>query len=660
MEDNNQRPPNFGPEREPDDEDSDTSNSFLSGRGIWLLLLLFLGVFLAVQYFQYPAGETIPYSELKQKVTDGKVEKVRITEQLLVAHPTEEGLQKAKEASDKDMEVWRAVRVEDDESFLKLLDEKGIEYRREYQSGCEGSYVWLWIAPLVIMFLLWGFFMRRLSGLGGRSNPAMNFGKTEADVHLEEGTGVTFEDVAGCKEAKEELQEIIEFLKKPDKFTRLGGKVPKGVLLVGPPGTGKTLLARAVAGEADVPFFNLSGSDFVEMFVGVGASRVRDLFEQAKEKAPCIIFVDELDAIGKQRGSGGFQGNDEREQTLNALLVEMDGFDSQAGVIVLAATNRPEILDPALLRAGRFDRHISVNKPDVRGREQILEVHTRGVVVADDVDLHVIAAQTAGMVGSDLANAVNEAALLAARRGKDEVEMDDFQDAIERVMAGLEKRSRRLSDKEREIVAFHESGHAIVAGAVKHADRVHKVSIVSRGMGALGYTLQVPMEDRHLMTRNELRDKITTLLGGRAAESIIFGDISTGAANDISRVTDIARRMVRKFGMSELIGNVAYGDEGGEGQMSRMPGARPDYSDQTAEAIDSEVHGLVDNLYERTIALLKKNRDVLHEMAEYLKENEVLDGDDLDDFLERVEPLEDGDEYNALGSPPDPSPTGTS
>ncbi len=662
MEDNNQRPPNLGPERDPEhDEDPNAPNTFLSGRGIWLLLLLFLGVFLAVQYFQYPAGETIPYSQLKQKVQEGKVEKVRITDQLLVATPTEDALQEAKKSSDKDMEVWRAVRVENDESFLKLLDEKGIEYRREYQSGCEGSYVWLWIAPLVIMFLLWGFFMRRLSGLGGRSNPAMNFGKTEADVHLEEGTGVTFEDVAGCKEAKEELQEIIEFLKKPDKFTRLGGKVPKGVLLVGPPGTGKTLLARAVAGEADVPFFNLSGSDFVEMFVGVGASRVRDLFEQAKEKAPCIIFVDELDAIGKQRGSGGFQGNDEREQTLNALLVEMDGFDSQAGVIVLAATNRPEILDPALLRAGRFDRHISVDKPDVRGREQILEVHTRGVVVADDVDLHVIAAQTAGMVGSDLANAVNEAALLAARRGKNEVEMDDFQDAIERVMAGLEKRSRRLSDKEREIVAFHESGHAIVAGAVKHADRVHKVSIVSRGMGALGYTLQVPMEDRHLMTRNELRDKITTLLGGRAAEAIIFGDISTGAANDISRVTDIARRMVRKFGMSELIGNVAYGDEGGEGQMSRMPGARPDYSDQTAEAIDNEVHDLVDNLYERTIALLKKNSDVLHEMAEYLKENEVLDGDDLDDFLERVEPLEEGDEYDDdLASPPDPSPTGTS
>ncbi len=661
MEDNDQRPPNLGPERDP--EHDDDPSTFVSGRGIWLLLLLFLGVFLAVQYFQYPAGETIPYSELKQKVQQGQVEKVRITDQLIVAHPTESALEEAKDdAEDGDMEVWRAVRVEGDDSFVELLDEQGIEYRREYQSGCEGSYIWLWIAPLVIMFLLWGFFMRRLSGLGGRNSPAMNFGKTQADVHLEEGTGVTFEDVAGCKEAKEELQEIIEFLKKPDKFTRLGGKVPKGVLLVGPPGTGKTLLARAVAGEADVPFFNLSGSDFVEMFVGVGASRVRDLFEQAKEKAPCIIFVDELDAIGKQRGSGGFQGNDEREQTLNALLVEMDGFDSQAGVIVLAATNRPEILDPALLRAGRFDRHITVDKPDVRGREQILEVHTRGVVVSENVDLHVIAAQTAGMVGSDLANAVNEAALLAARRGKSEVEMEDFQDAIERVMAGLEKRSRRLSDKEREIVAFHESGHAIIAGTVEHADRVHKVSIVSRGMGALGYTLQVPMEDRHLMTRNELRDKITTLLGGRAAESIVFGDISTGAANDIKRVTDIARRMVREFGMSELIGNVSYGDDAGEGQMSRMPGARPDYSDETAEAIDQEVHDLVENLYERTIALLNKNRDILDEMAEYLKENEVLDGEDLEAFLERVEPLDEDTSFDAgLASPPNPSSaTGTS
>jgi len=336
----------------------------------------------------------------------------------------------------------------------------------------------------------------------------------------------------------------------------------------------------------------------------------------------------------------------------------MDGFDARSGVIVLAATNRPEILDPALLRAGRFDRHINVDRPDVRGRKQILEVHTRGIVVSDDVDLHVIAAQTAGMVGSDLANAVNEAALLAARRGKDEVEMDDFQDAIERVMAGLEKRSRRLSDKERNIVAFHESGHAIVAGAVEHADRVHKVSIVSRGFGALGYTLQLPMEDRHLMTRNELRDKITTLLGGRGAESITFEDVSTGASNDLKRVTDIARRMVREFGMSDLIGNLNYSEDG-DGQAVRMPGARPDYSDETAEAIDQEVHKLVENLFKRTLAILEQNSDVLEEMAEYLKEHEVLDGEDLEEFMDRVRPLDEDTSFDAGFASPTPSTTGT-
>jgi len=655
MEDNNQRPPNLGPDRDPNREED--PNAFFSGRGIWLLLLLFLGVFLAVKYFQSPAGDQIPYSKLKQNIRDGKVEHVKLTEDFIVARPTEKALEEVSEGENKQVEVWRTARIEEDDSLIELLDEQEIEYEREPRSSCEASYIWLWIAPLIVVFLLWGFFMRRLSGLGGRNSPAMNFGKSQADVHLEEGTGVTFDDVAGCEEAKEELQEIIEFLKTPEKFTRLGGQVPKGVLLVGPPGTGKTLLARAVAGEADVPFFNLSGSDFVEMFVGVGASRVRDLFEQAKEKAPCIIFVDELDAIGKQRGSGGFQGNDEREQTLNALLVEMDGFDARSGVIVLAATNRPEILDPALLRAGRFDRHINVDRPDVRGRKQILEVHTRGIVVSDDVDLHVIAAQTAGMVGSDLANAVNEAALLAARRGKDEVEMDDFQDAIERVMAGLEKRSRRLSDKERNIVAFHESGHAIVAGAVEHADRVHKVSIVSRGFGALGYTLQLPMEDRHLMTRNELRDKITTLLGGRAAESITFEDVSTGAANDLKRVTDIARRMVREFGMSDLIGNVNYSDDS-DGQGMQIPGARPDYSNETAEAIDEEVHNLIENLFHRTIAILEQNADILEEMADYLKDNEVLDGEELEDFMERVRPLEEESKYDSGFASPTPSTTG--
>ncbi len=642
MTDDSNRPPSFGPDQQ--GPDSNTPNSFFTGRGIWVLLLLVVGIFLAVNYAQYPDGKTIPYSELKQNVKAGKVQSVQIAEQAILAKPTDEAQKTLQdESGEQTIDQWRSVRVQNDESFVPLLEKHDVEYSAEYQSGCESSYIWLWIAPLVLMFLFWGYIMRRMGGgMGGQNSPAMNFGKTQSEVHLEEGTGVTFEDVAGCQEAKEELQEVIEFLKKPEKFTRLGGQVPKGVLLVGPPGTGKTLLARAVAGEADVPFFNLSGSDFVEMFVGVGAARVRDLFEQAKEKAPCIIFVDELDAIGKKRGSGGFQGNDEREQTLNALLVEMDGFDSESGVIILSATNRPEILDPALLRAGRFDRHIKVDRPDKRGRFQILEVHSRGVIVSDDVDLEVIAAQTAGMVGSDLANAVNEAALLAARRDKDEVEMEDFQDAIERVIAGLEKRSRRLGDKERNIVAYHESGHAVVGGALEHADRVHKVSIVSRGFGALGYTLQVPMEDRNLMTRNELLDKITALLGGRAAETIIFGDISTGAANDLQRITDMARRMVREFGMSDRIGNVSYGSGGGDDdQQMMMPNSRPDYSDKTAEEIDDEVHSIIERLFNRTIALLEKNRNVLEDMAEYLKENEVLDGEDLEEFLERVEGLDE-------------------
>ncbi|MFB6263350.1 MAG: ATP-dependent zinc metalloprotease FtsH [Bradymonadaceae bacterium] len=637
MEDDNQRPPpNLGPDRDPEDN---TPGSLFSSRSIIVLLLIFLGVFLAIKFLDYPSGPTIPYSELKDKIRQGQVESVEISDQTIIATPTEKALKaaKKKKKNDSSMEAWRSVRVEGDEKFVDLLEKHGVEYKAEYKTGCEGSSIWLWIAPLIVMVLLWSFFMRRLSGLGGRNSPAMNFGKSQADVHLEEGTGVTFNDVAGCEEAKEELQEVIEFLRSPEKFTRLGGQVPKGVLLVGPPGTGKTLLARAVAGEADVPFFNLSGSDFVEMFVGVGAARVRDLFEKAKEKSPCIIFVDELDAIGKQRGQGGFQGNDEREQTLNALLVEMDGFDSRTGVILLA-----------LLRAGRFDRHIAVDRPSKRGREEILEVHTRGVVVGDDVDLEVIAAQTAGMVGSDLANAVNEAALLAARRDKDEVEMEDFQDAIERVMAGLEKTSRRLTDKERDIVAHHEAGHAVVAAAVEHADRVHKVSIVSRGIGALGYTLQVPLEDRTLMTRNELRDKISTLLGGRGAETIIFGDISTGASNDLQRVTDIARRMIREFGMSDTIGNVSYSEEGGEQNSAPVSLGGKDYSEETAEAIDREVHQVIETLFERTLAILRKNRDVLEDMADYLKDEEVLDGEELEQFLDRVAPLSDTEEVERI------------
>jgi cell division protease FtsH len=627
------RGPNQNRKPDPDDE---SSQGIFSSRLTWIILLLVLGGMLVINQLQQPSGKVIPYSEFKQKVAAGEVESVTFKEQqkIILAEPTEEALEEARAETEDEFDVWRAVRVEDDESLIPLLDEHGVAVEAQYDPGCDGSFFWIWIAPLLVLFLLWSFFMRRMSGMGGPNSPAMQFGKSKAKAYKEEGTGVNFGDVAGCEEAKAELAEIVEFLQKPEKFTRLGGKVPKGVLLVGPPGTGKTLLARAVAGEADVPFYNLSGSDFVEMFVGVGAARVRDLFEQAQDSAPCIIFVDELDAIGKQRGGGGYQGNDEREQTLNALLVEMDGFDSRSGVILLAATNRPEILDPALLRPGRFDRQVGVDRPDKRGRLAILKVHARSIVVSDNVDLSIVAAQTPGFVGADLANAVNEAALLAARKSKDSVEMDDFQEAIERVIAGLEMKSRRLNEKEKDIVAYHESGHAIVAGALEEADPVHKVSIVSRGMGALGYTLQVPLEDRYLMTRNELRDKICGLLGGRAAETLIFGDVSTGASNDLQRVTDIAKRMVRDYGMSETLGNVSYGDDS-QGGMAQAFGKRA-YSEQTAVSIDREVHELIDDLFGKTVAILEKNRDLLEEMAEFLKENEVLEGDQLKEMLGRV------------------------
>ncbi len=647
---NNLQNPKPSPDRKPD-ADGDQSPGIFSSRLTWILLLLVLGVLLVVQQLQQPAGKVIPYSEFKERVAEGQVESVNFKEEqrVIIAEPTEEALEKARQQTEDEFDVWRTVRVSEDDQLVPLLEKHGVETEAQYDPGCEGGFFWIWIAPLVIIFLLWSFFMRRMGGgMGGPNSPAMQFGKSRAKEYREEGTGVTFDDVAGCDEAKTELSEIVEFLQEPEKFTRLGGKVPKGVLLVGPPGTGKTLLARAVAGEAEVPFYNLSGSDFVEMFVGVGAARVRDLFEQAQDSAPCIIFVDELDAIGKQRGSGGFQGNDEREQTLNALLVEMDGFDSRSGVILLAATNRPEILDPALLRPGRFDRQVGVDRPDKRGRLAILQVHARSIVMVEDIDLEVVAAQTPGFVGADLANVVNEAALLAARKGKDAVSLEDFQEAIERVIAGLERKSRRLNDKEKNIVAYHESGHAIVAGALENADPVHKVSIVSRGIGALGYTLQVPLEDRYLMTRNELRDKICGLLGGRAAEEIIFGDISTGASNDLQRITDIAKRMVRDFGMSEVLGNVSYGDDS-KGGMN--PFAGKDYSEETAVSIDKEVHQIIDELYAKTVTILKNNRELLDEMADHLIENEVLDGDELDEMIERVRPFEGSADGNVAPTP---------
>ncbi len=640
MEDRNQG----NPPRDPGNQPDPLGGTFAS-RTIWIAVLIGLATLLIFHHFQGPGTVVeIPYSDLKERIAATEVESVVISDWSVVATPTEEARDRFRaETEDETFDQWEATRLPQDETLLPLLEAQNIEVKVHHDPGCgNGGMLWIWLLPLLILFLFWGFLIRRMQGMntpgGGGNSQVMSFGKSRAKVYAEEGTGVTFEDVAGVDEAKEELQEVISFLREPSKFTRLGGKVPKGVLLVGPPGTGKTLLGRAVAGEAEVPFYNLSGSDFVEMFVGVGAARVRDLFQQAQENSPCIIFVDELDAIGKTRGGGGFQTNEEREQTLNALLVEMDGFDARSGVIIIAATNRPEVLDPALLRSGRFDRQVVVDRPDKKGRHQILQVHARGVVIGEDVDLEIVAAQTPGFVGADLANIINEAALLAARKEKDAVEMSDFQDAIERVIAGLEKKSRRLSEKETNIVAYHESGHAIVAGALKGADPVHKISIVSRGIGALGYTLQVPLEDRYLVTRQELRDRICMLLGGRAAEKIIFGDVSSGAANDLQRVTDIARRMIMQYGMNPTIGNLSYGEETspflkGTGMSSRQ------YSERTAEKIDDEVHKMVEELYARTLDLLEKNLDLLHEMSEKLKEEEVLEGDQLDEFMDRVLPM---------------------
>jgi cell division protease FtsH len=472
------------------------------------------------------------------------------------------------------------------------------------------------------------------SGVGARGG-LMSVGRVKAKVYVEKEVGVTFTDVAGVDEAKEELREVVEFLRTPEKFRRLGGHIPKGILLVGPPGTGKTLLAKAVAGEANVPFFSISGSEFVELFVGVGASRVRDLFDQAREKAPCIVFIDELDALGKARGFGPM-AHEEREQTLNQLLVEMDGFDPRAGVILMAATNRPEILDPALLRAGRFDRHVLVDRPDKAGRLAILEVHARAVKLDARTDLQVIAGMTAGFVGADLANVVNEAALLAARRGREAVKLDDLQEAVERIVGGLEKKNRVLNAAERERVAHHEVGHALVALSIPGSDAVQKISIIPRGIAALGYTIQLPTEDRFLMTRAELENKIATLLGGRAAEEMIYGETSTGAQDDLLKATDVAKSMVKTYGMSQELGAVSFErDRQPLLLQTGQPPLRGDYSEATAREIDCEVRRIIDEQYARVRTLLQSQRQILQEAARLLLERETMSGDDLKTLLAR-------------------------
>jgi cell division protease FtsH len=587
------------------------------------LVLAFL-VLLGLSFFiKDPRAQELPYSELKNRIAQKQVSEVRIGQDVVEAVPTP-AIQKSSGVT-----VWRAARV-DDPSLVSLLEANNVQYKG-VMTGALQRWLGLLIIPLLFVGV-WFMALRRMNPTQG----VLTVGKSRARIVGEEGTGVNFGDVAGVDEAKTELQEIVEFLKSPQKFASLGAKIPKGVLLVGPPGTGKTLLARAVAGEAGVTFFQLSGAEFVEMFVGVGAARVRDLFAQAKAQAPCIIFIDELDALGKARTPGGvLGGNDEREQTLNQLLVEMDGFDPRLGVIIMAATNRPEILDPALLRPGRFDRQVLVDRPDVNGRLEILRIHAEGIKLADDVDLERIARRTPGFVGADLANLLNEAALLAARRNKPAVGMQEIDDAIDRIVAGLEKRNRLINDKERTIVAYHEAGHAIVAERVPTADPVHKISIIPRGVAALGYTQQLPTEDRYLLTKQELMDRVAVLLGGRVAEEIVFNEISTGAGNDLERVTELARSMVTEYGMSRELGalNLAGPRRTQFLQGPEMDGHRNNYSEETAQHIDREIRGIVDGTYERVRRILAADRDALEILARRLLEKEVVDEAELREIL---------------------------
>lgn len=592
---------------------------------LWYWIAAFVGIMI-LQYVYVTARQvaTIPYSQFEQLLKDGKVAEIAVSDRFI------QGVLREPLPDGKSHFVTTRI----DPQFAEDLQRYNVRYTGQIESRFLSDLL-SWVVPVLLFFGLWTYLARRMAGqgLGG----LMTIGKSKAKVYVESDTGVTFADVAGVDEAKAELTEVVDFLRNPERYSRLGGRMPKGILLVGPPGTGKTLLAKAVAGEAKVPFFSISGSEFVEMFVGVGAARVRDLFQQARERAPAIIFIDELDALGRARGIGPYGGgHDEKEQTLNQLLVELDGFDTKTGLVLLGATNRPEILDPALLRAGRFDRQVLVDRPDKKGRMDILAVHLRKVKLSADVDVEKVAALTPGFTGADLANLVNEAALLATRRGADAVSMIDFNDAVERIVAGLEKRNRLLNPREREIVAYHEMGHALAALALPGIDPVHKVSIIPRGVGALGYTIQRPTEDRFLMTREELENKMAVLLGGRAAELIVFGHFSTGAADDLRRVTDIARSMVTRYGMSKKLGHVAYDRDPRTfltGPDLPMPQREHDYSESSAAAIDEEVRMIVDTAFQRTLGILKERRDILERAARRLLEKETLDEAELAEIV---------------------------
>ncbi|WP_011295949.1 ATP-dependent zinc metalloprotease FtsH [Cupriavidus necator] len=612
---------------------------------LWYLLLTVSAMLILQSVLFSSHVETLPYSDFKVLLKAGKLKELTLGEGVITGTVNTDGIEnllpkpqvEEMQRQGKGDHPFSTLRV-NDPNLVQELESAKVRFVGQADNKWIGTLL-SWVVPAMLFFVVWSFLIKRM---GGAAGGMLEIGKSKAKVYMQKETGVTFADVAGIDEAKEELAEIVNFLKDPQRYRRLGGKIPKGVLLLGAPGTGKTLLAKAVAGEAGVPFFSMSGSEFVEMFVGVGAARVRDLFNQAETKAPCIIFIDELDALGKTRALGAVTGNDEREQTLNQLLVEMDGFDTNKGVIIMAATNRPEILDPALLRPGRFDRHIALDRPDLKGREQILKVHIKNVVLAPTVELKKLAARTPGFAGADLANLVNEAALLAARKGKDAVEMADFDDALDRIIGGLEKKNRVMNQQEKETIAYHEAGHAIVAELRPRADRVSKVSIIPRGVAALGYTQQTPTEDRYLLKQSELLDRLDVLLGGRIAEQIIFGDVSTGAQNDLQRATDMARQMITQFGMSEQLGLATYEEMPNPLFMGAgmMPRDRKEYSENTAQLIDAEVRQLLTDASKRVKQTLMENRHRLDALAKLLLEQEVVERPALDLLLsDKVTPL---------------------
>ena len=593
---------------------------------IWYVFVAVWGVLLLHRLWVETAQiEQIPYSQFESYLNEGRIAEVQVSQDYIQG--------KLKDPQEGHPQQFVTIRVEPE--LAKKLAAHQVKFSGEVENTLMHD-VLSWVLPVLLFFGIWFILMRRFAQRDGLGGGFMAIGKSKAKIYMEKEVKVSFADVAGVDEAKTELQEIIEFLKTPEKFRRLGGKIPKGILLIGPPGTGKTLLAKAVAGEAGVPFFSISGSEFVEMFVGVGAARVRDLFVQAKEKAPCIIFIDELDALGKARGMGPV-GHEEREQTLNQLLVELDGFDARSGVILMAATNRPEILDPALLRAGRFDRQVLVDRPDKLGRLAILRLHAREVPLANAADLEVLAAMTPGFAGADLANLINEATLLAVRRGKEQVGLAELQEAVERVIAGLEKKNRVLNKQEKERVAHHEVGHALVAVALPGADPIQKISIIPRGIAALGYTLQFPTEDRFLMTKSELENKIAVLLGGRVAEELVFQEVSTGARDDLLKATDIAKNMIKAYGMSDKLGQVNFDrDHQPLFLATGQPQTGGDYSEETAREIDCEVRRIIDEQYVRVRSLLSAQQEALRQAAAVLLNKEVITGEELQAIAARA------------------------